>query len=595
MGWYDKMYTEDFIKKLDLLSKDSKQKEALQSTGSTIVLAGPGSGKTAVLTVKAAIILQEQAKPRGVACITYSQDASLEMRERLDSYGITDKRRLFVGTIHHFCIAEILKYAEIFSVRLPYPLKIASRKERENAFSIAKDMVDDSQSVSELQMNVERRNKAGSLSSVTPPSYDLALKVAIEYEKELHKNGVIDFEDIINYSVKLIQEQDYVRNALMAKYTWIFIDEYQDLGKPLHEIVLSLFYNTKINLFIVGDPDQSIYSFTGANPNYMNELLAIGSFYPIRLENNYRSPQKIVDASALVLGENRNYTGLTNKNAEFYFHECLDDWEEQFRYLATTIIPECDVAGINREEIGILIKGHKQIALCKQILQQYNISSYVSKMDFEKSTLINWVEKCAQWLCDHTSISLVSLMNEWCNNFNLDGHFDPLDGTSITRFAYQLENCDKSTLLNWINNMISTFNIEDNIIDDEKENLVNFIGAVQSDDFKCYDLSMFSKIGKPINQVVLSTWFAAKGLEFDAIILMGMDEGMMPDYKALDDEEILREQQRMCFVGVSRARKKCFLTRSNQYSIYSSRYHRYYSHDYQPSRFWNDLKARYGN
>ena len=156
MGWYDKMYTEDFIKKLDLLSKDSKQKEALQSTGSTIVLAGPGSGKTAVLTVKAAIILQEQAKPRGVACITYSQDASLEMRERLDSYGITDKRRLFVGTIHHFCIAEILKYAEIFSVRLPYPLKIASRKERENAFSIAKDMGDDSQSVSELQMNVER-------------------------------------------------------------------------------------------------------------------------------------------------------------------------------------------------------------------------------------------------------------------------------------------------------------------------------------------------------------------------------------------------------------------------------------------------------
>jgi len=256
---------------------------------------------------------------------------------------------------------------------LPYPLKIASKKERETAFSIARDRVEDSQPVKEIQMNVERRNKTGSLSSITPPSYDLALKVAIEYEKELHNNRVIDFEDIINYSVKLIQEQAYVRKALMAKYSWIFIDEYQDLGKPLHEIVLSLFYNTKINLFIVGDPDQSIYSFTGANPNYMNELLKIKSFFSVRLENNYRSPQEIVDASALVLGENRNYTGLAAKKSEFEFHECTDDWSDQFEYLANIIIPKCDAEGISREEIGILIKRHQDISLCKQILQQYNI------------------------------------------------------------------------------------------------------------------------------------------------------------------------------------------------------------------------------
>jgi DNA helicase-2/ATP-dependent DNA helicase PcrA len=220
-------------------------------------------------------------------------------------------------------------------------------------------------------------------------------------------------------------------------------------------------------------------------------------------------------------------------------------------------------------------------------------SCYISKMDFERTALISWFEKCAQWICDSTSIPFVSIFNEWRNKFNLDKHFDLFDYTSITRFEYQLRNCNKTFLLDWIKDIITIFDIKNNIIDDEKENLENFIEAIQSEEFKDYDLSMFSKIGKPINQVVLSTWFAAKGLEFDAIVLMGMDEGIMPDYKALNDEDSMQEQQRMCFVGVSRARKKCFLTRSAQYTTYSTKYHKYYTHTYQPSRFWSDLKACY--
>lgn len=590
------MYTKIYKNKLNQLLQDDRQKIAFLSSKPTVVLAGPGSGKTAVLTLKAAKIITEINGPRGAACITYSQEAAFEMKQRINSYGIVDERRLFVGTIHHFCISDILNpYAKTFKVELLYPLTIASKKERQMAFTKARDTIEAGEEVNELEMNVERRNKAGSLSSIVPPTYDLALKVAIEYERELHSIGVIDFEDIINYSVKLIQEQEYVRKALTAKYQWIFVDEYQDLGKPLHEIVLSLFHNTKIKLYIVGDPDQSIYSFNGANPNYMHELLDLAGFFIVQLKNNYRSPQAIVDASVLVLDKDRVYTGIAEKTAEFKFHECDDDWCDQFEFLASKIIKECDDEGIAREEVGVLIKGHKEIALCKQILEKHGIDCYISKRTFDRTTLINWFEKCAQWLQNNASMPMADLFYEWCSKFNLDKFYDIQDRSSIIKFAHKLRSCNKDTLINWIIDMLKLFKVENNISDDEKENLENFKEAIISDEFRSYTLSMFSKIGKPINQVVLLTWFAAKGLEFDAVVLTGMDEKMMPNYSALQNEEKMLEQRRMCFVGVSRSKRKCYLTRSNQYTIYSSKYHKYYTHDYKPSRFWNELKKIYEN
>lgn len=592
-------YTELFYKRLEQLNKDCMQRKALENKGHTVVLAGPGSGKTSVLTIKATKILNKISEPHGVACITYSREASIVMNQRINSYGVNEKKRLFVGTIHNFCISKILvPFGEIFGVKLPFPLKIATSSERKSTLETAKKLVAGSDNITDTNMNTERRNQVGKLSSIKPPTYDVALKTAIEYERILHSNGFIDFEDIINYSVQLIQDQEYVRESLYARYPWVLIDEYQDLGKPLHEIVLSLLFFTNIKIFIVGDPDQSIYSFTGANPKYMYELLETKRFEKVVLENNYRCPQGIIDASIDVLGQKREYYSASDDSVEakFNFYEFDNGWEDQFKYIAEYIIPEFNSEGIHREEIAVLIKNHAEIDRCRKLFEEYGIECYISKRGFERTQLINWLENCAMWCSDPNSIPFIDLFMNWCNNFDRLNRFNPLNTTSILVFRSILEKAlKKRNLADWVDILIEEFNIFSLVDIDEQENLVLFCDIAKSEEFNKYTVDMFSKIGKPINQVVLLTWFAAKGLEFETIILTGMDEGIMPDYSAIRDPEKLEEQSRMCFVGVSRAKKHCLLLRSKQYTIYSKKYRKYYTNPYEASRFWNILVKKYGN
>jgi DNA helicase-2/ATP-dependent DNA helicase PcrA len=591
-------YTQLYYELLGQLKKDEMQRRALESKGNTVVLAGPGSGKTSVLTLKATGTLEKLCEPYGIACITYGREASIEMEQRIYSYGVNRQRRLFIGTIHSFCVSKILApFGEMFEVRLPYPLKVATSSQRERAFKKAKEITEGSDSIGEANMNTERSNRVGKLSSIRPPSYDVALKTAIAYEQIIHSQGIIDYEDIINYSVQLMQERDYVRDSLSARFPWILIDEYQDLGKPLHEIVLSLLSFTSINLFIVGDPDQSIYSFTGANPGYMYELLQSGKFDKVVLENNYRSPQGIIDASIHVLGQPREYYAASDKHGEatFDFVECDNGWEDQFEFIARSVIPKYDTEGIPREEIAVVIKHHDQINACRGILEGHGIKCYVSKLGFDRTRLINWLESCAAWSANSSSVPFVDLFMTWCNNFDTNDTFDPMDPRSIIVFRGIIEAASqKSNLAEWVDVLIEQLNIPSIVSFDEQENLRRFQTLVRSEEFEEYTIDMFSKIGKPSKQVVLLTWFAVKGLEFEAVILTGMDEGFMPDYKATKDPEKLREQSRMCFVGVSRAKKHCILLRSKQYTIFSTRYGKYYTHPYRSSRYWDALIEKYG-
>src|SRR5690606_19432584 len=128
-----------------------------------------------------------------------------------------------------------------------------------------------------------------------------ALAAAVEYESRLHTTGQVDYIDIVKYATLLIQNEQYVRNCLEAKFPWILIDEYQDLGKPLHEMILSIFSSTNIKIFAVGDPNQSIYSFNGAIPHYLLELYENPHIRSIKLLTNFRSNQGIINAYQLAL------------------------------------------------------------------------------------------------------------------------------------------------------------------------------------------------------------------------------------------------------------------------------------------------------
>ncbi|MHB8064562.1 MAG: UvrD-helicase domain-containing protein, partial [Ruminiclostridium sp.] len=313
-----------YSEKLEQISKDELQLEAYNTQDNTVVIAGPGSGKTTILTLKIMRLLRENIKePQGLACLTYSREAAREFEDRLKKLGYQKRRNIFLGTVHSFCISEILgNFAGLYDYGIPLPIKIIPDKEKKRIFEeVKKDLGINDKYLKTGDMDKERTLSINGMSGVKVKSDEKILKVAEEYEKKIIAAGYVDYESIIVYSTKLLQEQEYVRKCLSAKFPWIVIDEYQDLGRPLHEMILSLFTQTDIKIFAVGDPDQSIYSFSGAIPDYLIELYNREDTIAIELKNNYRSNQDIVNGSELVLDIKRNYKAATREDeaADFYF------------------------------------------------------------------------------------------------------------------------------------------------------------------------------------------------------------------------------------------------------------------------------------
>ncbi|HDK5696059.1 TPA: UvrD-helicase domain-containing protein, partial [Staphylococcus pseudintermedius] len=239
------MYT-TYLKKLEQIKKDKNQLTAFYSNDSTVVKAGPGSGKTTVLTLKMMRLLNGKIKyPRGLACLTFNREAVKEFTQRLLDLGYVKRSNVFLGTVHAFCIAEVIApYAHLYNYNIPTPLKIVSEKERTQLFNdIVSNLGYNHDLVNLIKMDKERTLNVDGFSSIKVEPYDIALKVAKEFEKQLHAMGMVDFIDIVKYATLLIQKEQYVRKCIEAKFPWILIDEYQDLGRPLHEMMLSLFYH----------------------------------------------------------------------------------------------------------------------------------------------------------------------------------------------------------------------------------------------------------------------------------------------------------------------------------------------------------------
>ena len=308
--WEIKLINDYFREKLEQIKLDKLQFDAYNAKGNTVVTAGPGSGKTTVLTLKVMQLLSQYIHlPRGLACLTYSREAAREFQDRLKLMGFEERKNVFLGTVHSFCLTEVLKpFSKLYpKYNIPIPIKIISNKEKQKLFKEAKNEVD----IVDLkidEMDKERSRDISGLSKVEIPRFDVALQVALVFEKKLREEGYIDYISLVKSATLMMQNEDYIQKALQAKFPWIVVDEYQDLGKPLHEMVLGLLQKTNIKIFAVGDPDQSIYDFQGASPEYLKELSELDLIdNRIHLTNNYRSAKTIIEASERVLEEKRNY------------------------------------------------------------------------------------------------------------------------------------------------------------------------------------------------------------------------------------------------------------------------------------------------
>lgn len=581
-----------FEKKLQEIREDDMQLAAYKAVNNTVVIAGPGSGKTTVLTLKVMQLLAEVIyPPRGLACLTYSTEAVREFKSRLVKLGLEKRKNVFLGTVHSFCLSEIITpFAALYpQYKIPLPIRIISEAEKNRLF----DSQNYEGSPKLIDVDKERTRNIKGISRVAIESYDIALKAAISFEELLIQNGYLDFISMVKKSVELIKNEPYVRKALEAKYPWIIVDEYQDLGKPLHELILTLLNLTRIKVFAVGDADQSIYDFQGAAPDYLVELSQRQDVSCIHLKNNYRSSQTIVDASEYVLKSSRGYIAsgkLRDCHAKLEFIECPKGMDEQYERVIEQI-SRFHTEGIPYHEIAVLVGNNKQVAELAQECSRQNIPAYIARQSFRLTDLIIWIQNCAKWVSDKCSVSFDEICSTWKSFISQKRIISEDDYFLLKRTIFQTLTASKvctDNLSEWLCyldkevGIVSAFTASERY-PDEIDNFNKLLETARSHDTQL-TIKFLTRLGIPENQVVLTTRHSSKGLEFDVVILPGMEKDSFPSYYDNTPRK-LAEARRLCFVSVSRARKACILIRSKNLQ---NKYGRWFSKE--PSPFWVALQ-----
>lgn len=609
---------EKFYSDQQLIQSDESQWSAYNSKGNTVVIAGPGSGKTRVLTLKAIKLLQSDIHhPSGLACISYSREIVRELKKRLKEYGYRPSGNDFIGTMHGFCLINILQpFAHLFpQYNVPLPLKIASDELSNSIFrgvlssmGIKTDEITTKQFIGyKMSINRQRSLSAIGLSQVNVQIDVFEAEAAKEYEERLEKAGHVDFVGMINSATLMIREQDFIKTSLEAKFPWMLIDEYQDLGKALHEMVLELQAVTSIKIFAVGDMNQSIYGFNGAYPDFLEELDGIDDFESIPLTSNYRSNQDIIEGSLDMLAidpPRPEYSAKKrmDEEAEFTFIVCEAEMRPQYEVVAQKVIPKLKEKGISYSEIGILVASSNDVVQMATTLNDYNIPFYIVKWGFVNSDVVFWLQECAQWCLDSKLQSFDEIFRFWQLQLKVHEHERAMWKVFRQRvFFYRvlMESKTKTIVFEWLQFILSELDLKDLLNDsdrypDENGNLDVLLDEAQNKNLKDAPLRRFAFFGEPENEVTVTTRHSAKGLEFEAVIMLGMEEERFPyTYMVEEGSRQMQEAHRLCYVSVSRAKRECFLIRSKKHTLQTRRGP--WLKDYQSSRFWNLLFNRFGN
>ena len=315
--------------------------------------------KTATLAVKVAHLLADVVPgSRGVACVTYNNDAVREVTSRLGVLGIRPGRSVFVGTVHSFCLNAVLRpYARLApEIARPDRTVLAGHR-RADLVAAALTREGSNDRVSWFEPRLQSIRRAQALAESVERFDPLDVRVAARYSALLAECNAVDFDGMVLDALSLLRSVAVVREVLAARYAWLAVDEYQDLGGPLHAIVECLAAaGTKI--FAVGDPDQTLYGFTGADPRYLQRLLDDDAFHEVRLRFNYRAGSRLIAASqaALAPERDRDYRADPERKdpGDIDIRLVEGGLVAQARVVAREIIPALTARDIPEHEIAVL-------------------------------------------------------------------------------------------------------------------------------------------------------------------------------------------------------------------------------------------------
>ena len=625
-----------------------QQKEAVwQTEGPVLILAGAGSGKTRVLTHRIAYLIEEKGiNPWNIMAITFTNKAAGEMRERVDKIVGFGSESIWVSTFHSSCVRILRRYID----RLGYDHNFTIY-DTDDQKSLMKDIC------KKLQIDTKIHKERAILAAIssakdeliTPEEYELNAmgdfskkKIAQaykEYQKELKKNNALDFYDLIVKTVELFRSCPDVLDSYQERFRYIMVDEYQDTNTAQFKFV-SLLAEKYKNLCVVGDDDQSIYKFRGAN---IGNILGFEKVFPqakvIKLEQNYRSTQNILDAANEVIHNNmgRKNKSLWTDNEEgepIHYRQFMNAYEEA-EYIAGDISRRVREDGCQYKDCAILYRTNAQSRLFEEKFLMANIPyklvggvnfyarkeikdllSYLKTVDNGKDDLavrriINVPKRGigpasltkVQDYADQKGISFYDALRETENIPALGRAAAKITPfvTFIQSLRSKLEYVSVSELLKDIieeTGYVAELQAEGTEEAEGRiENINELITKVVSYEEENEDptLSGFLEevaliadidtVDGDDNQVLLMTLHSAKGLEFPYVYLAGMEDGIFPSYMTItaDDPTEIEEERRLCYVGITRAMKELTLTCAQQRMIRGeTQYNR-------PSRFIREI------
>lgn len=583
---------------VNLLSDlNPQQQEAVKATeGPILILAGAGSGKTRALTYKVAFLIAEKKiPPENILILTFTNKASQEMIERIKKLIGNLPTQPVMGTFHSFC-ARLLR-REGKALGLPPGFAIYDEgdaldavKEAMNVLNIA---IKKTSPYSVRATISEAKNEL--ISALEYPQYargyfqETVAKIYIEYQKILERNYALDFDDLLLYTIKLFKVSSETLVRYQIQFRYILIDEYQDTN-PAQYLISKFLAKRNQNICVVGDASQSIYSFRGAD---FRNIVNFQKDYPqakvFNLEQNYRSTQVILDAAHAVISKNTSHPILklwTDKNGgeKIEIAEVRNEVEEAL-FIIDAIAHLGGATGLS--DFAVLYRTNAQSrSLEEQFLKSGVPYKLVGGVSFYQRKEIKDVLAYLRLLQNpKDSVSLKRAekvgkgrLAKVMEILNQDSHGTHRDGASPGMTTIELLDLilAKSGYLTYLDDSTEEGKMRvENVkelrsVAEEFPNLTDFLENVAL--VEASDTPKHRSTGAPENDAVtLMTLHAAKGLEFPVVFMAGMEEGLFPHSRSMLDVHQLEEERRLCYVGMTRAKQKLYLTYTRQRLYFGTR------------------------
>ena len=614
---------------------NDKQKEAvLYINGPMLVLAGAGSGKTKVLTNRIANLIDNGISPANILAITFTNKAAKEMKDRVFNLIGNDAYMIQISTFHSLGLKILKENYE----KLGYDKNFVVI-DSDDALTVIKKIMKD-MNLSPQYYNAKNiRNKISSaknelmdLQSFANLEYDKNIvKIYEKYLEKLKLNNSVDFDDLLILPIRLFREYPSVLESYQERYKYILIDEYQDTNECQYIFSKMLAKKYK-NIFVVGDNDQAIYAFRGAN--YKN-ILNFEKDYPdcktILLEENYRSTKTILNAANSVIKNNKlrkdKNLWSNNEEGELIKYIRTDGEKEEADYVAKEI-KKLISEGVNPVDIAVLYRTNAQSRVMEEACLKNNIpykiiGSFYFYNRKEIKDLICYLRLINNYKDDVSLLRVINVPKRKIGEKTIDNIsnvalvnnsclFDAINGGKELEFKNLIldlkEKCENLSLTEMVELVLDKSGIKQELENEKSldseirlENLEEFksitknyeeeYGVISLDDF-LNEISLVSDMSEHQdgnNKVSLMTVHSVKGLEFDDVFVIGMEEGIFPHYNAINEgtNSAIEEERRLCYVAITRAKKKLWLLNAKKRMLFGN------TQVNPPSRFMDEIDSKY--